>query len=283
MTHFYSASSVLRAMAPVFIAMVLALGGTASAQTKIPKSSALEPDPVGWRVKAGGFVLVLPEYIGSDDYEVIGGPALDIKYSNWFFANPIDGIGINAYNAHGLKLGGAVGYRAGREEDDGDLLGGLDEIEDGAELIAFAKYRLGPVQLSASYKYGVGEDDTGALYTIGIGSGLPITDGFIILGQVSAEFMDSDYADAYFSVDGAQSTVGLADYDAASGWRSVTVSLLGVLDLSDRWTMQGLARYTYIGDHAAASPIVESRDQWYGGLGLTYKLYETGPSTSYLK
>lgn len=261
-------------------AALAAFGGMtanqASADTVIPKSSVFEPAPQGWRVWAGGFVLVLPEYIGSDEYEVVGGPYLDIKYSNWFFANPIDGVGVNVYNRNGLRIGGSVGYRGGREEGDGPLLAGLDEIEDGAEVVAFAKYRLGPIQLSGAYKYGVGEDDTGALYTVGIGSALPVRDGFVILGQISAEFMDSEYADAYFSVDASKSKAGLTDYDAASGWRSVSASLLGVVDLSDRWSFQALGRYTYIGDHAAKSPLVESRDQWFGGVGLSYKLYESG-------
>lgn len=253
-------------------------GGSASAQTDLPKSSVLAGSPDGWRVKLGGFALVLPEYIGSDDYKFVGGPMLDVKYKRWFFANPVDGIGVNVINRNGLRLGGSVGYRGGREEDDGDLLAGLDEIEDSAELAAFAKYQLGPVQFSAAYKYGLGEDDTGALYSFGIGSGLPIRDGFIILGQISADFMDSDYADAYFSVNSADSLAGLDDYDAASGWRSASATLIGVVDITDKWSFQAIGRYTYLGDHAADSPIVESRDQWFGGVGLTYKIYESAPS-----
>lgn len=275
MTNLIAAGNFFRAVLLSAVALMFVGGLPVSAQNALPKSSALAGDPEGWRVKVGGFALVVPEYIGSDEYEFVGGPSLDIKYSNWFFANPIDGIGVNIINRNGLKIGGAVGYRAGRDDDDGALLAGLAEIEDGAEAIAFAKYRLGPVQFSTSYKYGVGEDDTGALYTFGIGSGLPIRDGFIILGQISAEFMDSDYADAYFSVSG--STAGLADYDAASGWRSASASLIGIVDLSDKWSLQAIGRYTYLGDHAADSPIVESRDQWFGGIGLTYKIYESGP------
>lgn len=249
-----------------FFVAVLAIWPGDEAQAQI------EPDPEGWQVKVGGFILTKPEYEGSEDYEVLGGPYLDVKYQGWFFANPIDGIGINTINLNGLKIGAAATYRLGRDEDDGRLLNGLGDIDGGVELGAFASYLWGQVQFSTSYKHQVGGDETGDLFDVGIGSGLPIGEKFIILGKISAEFMDSDYADAFFSINAAQSiSSGLAVYDAASGLKSVSVSLMGIYNLTDRWAVNAVAKYSHLGDDAADSPIVESAGQFWGGLGVTYK------------
>ncbi len=43
------------------------------------------------------------------------------------------------------------------------------------------------------------------------------------------------------------------------------------LDLNDRWSLMLMGRYSRLIGDAADSPVIETENQFYGGLGLSYK------------
>ena len=43
------------------------------------------------------------------------------------------------------------------------------------------------------------------------------------------------------------------------------------IDLSDRWSLLLIGRYSHLIGDAADSPIVETESQLYGGLAISYK------------
>ncbi|MFN3475742.1 MAG: MipA/OmpV family protein [Blastomonas sp.] len=97
--------------------------------------------------------------------------------------------------------------------------------------------------------------------------------------SLSGDFVDSDFADYYFSVDAAGSAAsGLPRYRAGGGLKSIGTSALVAFDLSGNaldggWGVFVLGSYSRLQGDIADSPIVSLRgdaDQFFGGAGLTY-------------
>lgn len=97
--------------------------------------------------------------------------------------------------------------------------------------------------------------------------------------SASADFVDGDFADHYFSIDAAGSRAsGLPRYRAGGGLKSVGTSVLLGFDLSGNaldggWGVFMLGSYSRLQGDIADSPIVAIRgdaDQFFGGAGLTY-------------
>ena len=107
----------------------------------------------------------------------------------------------------------------------------------------------------------------------------PVSKGAAVVLSVSAEHVDNDYADYYFSVTPAGSAAsGLPVYNAGKGWKNMGVSLLGSVDLDGDLANGGLALYAGVqyqrelGD-AKRSPVVAIRgdaNQWTGAIGIGY-------------
>jgi len=116
-------------------------------------------------------------------------------------------------------------------------------------------------------------DDTGALIRFGLEARAPLAGGLSVTATAGASYADDDYMDAYFSVTQAQSTASLASlaaYDAEAGIKDVFLGLSTDVPLARSWTLKLSGRYSRLVGDAADSPIVESEDQFFGGLGLSY-------------
>lgn len=104
------------------------------------------------------------------------------------------------------------------------------------------------------------------------------TKGVINL-SASADFVDGNYADTYFSIDAAGSRAsGLPRFRADGGLKSIQTTALIGFDLSGNaldggWGAFVLGSYSRLQGDIADSPIVAIRgdaDQFFGGVGLTY-------------
>lgn len=49
--------------------------------------------PDGWEVGAGAGVVSTPDSLGSKQHTITV-PALDVRCRDWFFAHPVDGVGV---------------------------------------------------------------------------------------------------------------------------------------------------------------------------------------------
>jgi outer membrane scaffolding protein for murein synthesis (MipA/OmpV family) len=230
-------------------------------------------------LQAGGLVAVAPKYDGSKDYEVIGFPIVDpsgygIGDDGRIQLRGPDDLRLRVFQLNGFEAGPLVGWRFDRDEDDSARLRGLGDVEGGFVVGGYAAYRAGPFMPFVSYHRQVSGDDTGSLIRFGAEAKAPLAPGLSVVATVGASYADEDYMDAYFSVTPAQSTAssaGLAAYDADAGFKDVFFGLTTDVPLSRDWTLKLSGRYSRLVGDAAASPLVESEDQFYGGLGLTYR------------
>ncbi|MDX2259330.1 MAG: MipA/OmpV family protein [Hyphomicrobiaceae bacterium] len=230
-------------------------------------------------IAVGGIVVVAPEYEGAKDYKVMGAPiAFPIGAS--FGADGmvqfrgIDDLRLRLLNASGFEAGPLVGWRFDREEDDGDRLLGLGDVDGGLVVGGYAGYRFGAFMPFVSYHHQVTGDDTGGVLRFGAEAKTTLAYGITATVTGGATYADDEYMDAYFSVSGAQSArsvAGLGVYDAEAGIKDVFIGFSGDVPIDDRWSVKVSGRYAHIIGDAADSAIVEQESQFSGGLGLTYR------------
>ncbi|SDP22641.1 Outer membrane scaffolding protein for murein synthesis, MipA/OmpV family [Filomicrobium insigne] len=262
-----------------FGALALSLAVYLSAATPVVAQDGYDA-PSGMSVGLGGVVAIKPKYEGSDEYDVYGFPIIFPQFGGGSgFADRIkirgaDDVRLRVFETGGFEVGPLAGYAFGRDEDDGDLLRGLGDVDDGIVLGAYAGYRFGVVLLDVSYHHIVSGDDTG--YQIRFGGEIEqrVASNAIVTARVGATFADDNYMDTYFGISAAQSAssvAGLSAYDATSGIKDVHFELGTRIDLTDRWQLRAGARYGRLLGDAADSPIVETENQFSGMIGAAYR------------
>ena len=96
---------------------------------------------------------------------------------------------------------------------------------------------------------------------------------------ISADHVDDDYADYYFSISPAGSAAsGLPGFNATGGWKNVGIAAFGAIDL-DGNAMNGGFSVILIGSYSRLlgdpkrSPVTSIRgdaDQFFGVVGIGY-------------
>ena len=269
-----------RALVPLLRTSVLAVGLVlALVPPAIASGSGAGGGVVPSAVSVGGLALVAPRYEGSKEYRVIGIPIAFPSGSGLGgsglvqFRGPED-LRLRLVDVGSLEAGPLAGWRFGRDEEDARRLRGLGDVDGGLVAGAYAALRLGALSPFVSYHRQLTGDETGALVRFGIESRIPLTTRASLLVSAGATYADKDYMASYFSVTGAQSVASLSRlpaFDTGAGIKDVHVGASGDLPLGADWTLRLTGRYSRLVGDAADSPVVESRDQLFGGLGLTYR------------
>jgi outer membrane scaffolding protein for murein synthesis (MipA/OmpV family) len=223
-------------------------------------------DIFGDRWQAGGLVYVSPSFEGSKSYEAIAfpyvAPAGIGTEGGIVQIKGADDVRLRLFEARGLELGPLAGYRFGRDGDDVSNVPGLDDVDGGLVLGAFATYRTGPLAFSVSYHHQVTGDDTGGLVRFGAEHTSRLSPRVKLTAGIGTNYATDDYMEAFFAAPG---------YGPDAGFKDVHIGATATIDLSDRWSLLLIGRYARLIGDAADSPIVETENQLYGGLALSYK------------
>src|SRR5262245_23171632 len=129
-----------------------------------PAAAEGERDLFGDRWQVGGFVYVSPTFEGSRSYGAIAFPFVlpaSVGNDGLLQIKGMDDVRLRLFQANGFELGPLAGYRFGRDADDVSHVPGLDDVDGGLVLGAFAAYRTGPLAFSVSYHRQVTGDDSG--------------------------------------------------------------------------------------------------------------------------
>lgn len=230
-------------------------------------------------LQLGGVVIVSPKYEGASGYRVIGAPIVAPSFMNStgrFQFKGIDDLRLRVFQHGGFEAGPLAGWRFGRDEEDGSRLRGLGDVDGGLVVGGYMAYSVGILKPFLSYHHQVTGDDGGGVLRFGAEAKFGLGHGAEMIGTAGASYADANYMDAYFSVTPAQSAAsaaGLAAFDADAGVKDVFIGLAATVPLSELWTLRLNAKYTRLVGDAADSPIVESENQFTGGLGLTYRMH----------
>ncbi len=238
---------------------------------------------------AGG-VAYIPDYEGSDDYELIPAAAIRGRVKGISFYTRatylyVDFIprGDGALEFDAGPIVGARLNRTGKVDD--DFVDLLPERKTAIEVGGFAGvayHGLTNPYDSLGFHVDVVKDVGGAhesmLITPTIDFGTPLSRHTYVGLSASAEWAGGGYADYYYSITPAGALAsGLPVYDADGGFKSwrlgvlVNQSLTG--DLTGGLSLFGLGGYSRLTGDYKDSPIVDDRgsaSQWLAALGLAY-------------
>ncbi len=226
-------------------------------------------------LEAGGFVFVTPEYEGSKHYKVIGFPVIypaGADENSWLQVKGVDNVQFRLLQWQGFEIGPVAGYRFDRDEGDGDRLIGLGNIDGGLVLGGYAAYRFGPVRAYVAYNHQVTGDDTGGLVRFGVDGVVRLSPTVKLTLGVGTTYADDDYMRAFFGVTQRQALTSVHNpYTPDAGIKDVNFSATIDVALDPRWNLKLIGQYARLVGDAADSPVIETQDQFVGGVGLTYK------------
>jgi outer membrane scaffolding protein for murein synthesis (MipA/OmpV family) len=229
-----------------------------------PAAAQGTADLFGDRWQVGGFVYVSPSFEGSRSYDAIAFPFIapaGVGGEGVLQIKGADDLRLRLFQNSGFEFGPLAGYRFGRDGDDVTNVA-VGDVDGGLVLGAFATYRTGPLAFSVSYHHQVTGDDTGGLVRFELEHTSKLSRTVKLTAGVGTNYATEEYMMAFFAAPG---------YAPDAGFKDVYVGATASIDLSDRWSLLLIGRYSHLIGDAADSPIVETESQLYGGLALSYK------------
>ena len=224
-----------------------------------------------WAISIGVATGVAPDYEGSNDYEFGFGPNISASWRDTIFYRG-KSLGVNIIRQKNLKAGLIAARAAKRKEDDNDKLEGLGDVDGGIEVGGFVSYRNKPWRFNAEARQEVDSGHEGALLELSAGTYLPLVTPLVFV-ELGTTLASDDYMESFFGVDSQQSAnSGLKKYNADAGIKDVNLSISAGYPLSDRWRVAVMVEYKRLLGDAADSPIVDDKNQFVAGLGLTYRM-----------
>lgn len=223
-----------------------------------------------WSLIVGVGGSYKPEYEGSDKFELNPVPVVVFTYGEWLDITP-KAVTVTALRHGGFALSGRVGYESGRDEDDGERLRGLGEIDFAATFGAKASYSWEGLELYASLDQTINGSES-LIGTFGADFKAPVTERLILGAAVEATIANDKHMEAYFGVNSTQSLAsGLSEYKAEAGLKRVDLSASATYMLTKNWLVRGEAGVGFLTGDAANSPIVEKKVQPSASLFVGYK------------
>lgn len=201
-----------------------------------------------------------PAYFGSDEMEF--GPAFrgSVAYLNFagvsfgedeFLTDPFE---------RDTGLGYAVSFRfiGERDSSDFDEIEGLDDIDRTLEVGGGIGYAWPNVEAIADVRYGLGGSDAWVGEARVFYVARP-TDRLTFRFGPRLLVGSDNYVDTYFGVSSRESALsGLESYDPDAGLVSAGVEIIATYRLTERWWLEGAAKWEQFQGDAADSPIVEA-------------------------
>ena len=241
-------------------------------------------------VGVGGFYG--PSYEGSDDYILFPAPVIQGNLLGVAITPRPGGVALDFIpDARDAKVGFSLGPVANIRRDRVTRIkdpvvrrfGKLDTAVEVGGSAGVTVYDLvtgyDSLTFSADARWDVAGAHKGMLWGPSVSYFTPVSKGAAINLAVSAEHMDDDYANYYFTVSPAGTVAsGLPTFQAKSGWKNVGVNALVGVDFDGDLTNGGLAGfvtggYTKLLNDAKRTPLTSIRgdsDQWLVGAGLAF-------------
>ena len=224
-----------------------------------------------WTVSIGVAAGVSPDYEGSNDYEFGFGPNISASWRDTIFYKS-KSLGANLIRKKNLKAGLIATRATKRKEDDNDKLEGLGDVDSGIEVGGFVSYKTKPLRFKAEARQEVDSGHEGALVELSVGSDLPFVKPLVYV-ELGTTWASDDYMENFFAIDSQQSSSsGLQRYNADAGFKDVNISISVGYPITNRWKIGATMEYKRLLGDAADSPIVDDKNQFVAGLGLSYHM-----------
>ena len=242
----------------------------------VPLEKLMEPQIPTWQVAVGAAAAFQPRYDGADRYHFEGGPSVDIRYSDLYFASTGEGFGANVAQGQNWRISLAAAYDLGRRgQDDDEHLHGLGNINPAPELKLAADYVVSkdfPLVLRADIRRSFGGSN-GWIGDIGAYMPLPgSSKTFFWFAGPSLTFADSKYMNSWFGVSDAQAADSqYAAYHASAGLKSAGFGVSAIWFFQKHWFAACDFALEQLVGSAAHSPITQRSSNGVLDLSINYQ------------
>lgn len=255
--------------------------------TTIQAAQPRPPAPKAWVLTIGIAPVVAPAWQGSQDTALSIFPDLRLNYRDSLFLSLPDGLGWNAVNRNGWKIGPLAKVRFGRQESNGgspflvtggsEALRGFGDINLAGEFGGFVQksFASGKLRARAELRQGVGGHDGVIADTNLVWSDRTADGKWLYSAGLRATWGDSDFTNVYFGVTPGQSAAaGLPAFRTGSGLVSAGVSASLTRTLGRFGKDGAVTLFTSadrLGDVVADSTLIHERgDRNQVTVGLSY-------------
>jgi outer membrane scaffolding protein for murein synthesis (MipA/OmpV family) len=242
----------------------------------VPLEKMMAPEIPTWQAAVGAAVALQPRYDGSDRYHFEGGPSIDIRYSDLYFASTGEGFGANVLQGENWRISMAAAYDLGRRgQDDDEHLHGMGNINPAPDLKLAADYVISksfPLVLRADIRRSFGGSN-GWVGDLGAYMPLPgSSKTFFWFAGPSVTFADSNYMNTWFGVNEAQAAASqYSYYHARAGIKSAGFGVSAIWFFQKHWFAAcDLALEQLVGS-AARSPITQRSSNGVLDLSVNYE------------
>jgi outer membrane protein len=260
------------------LTMTLGLPNYISAQgidleAEHPVAAAVEGETA---TSAGLGFGIVPDYEGSSDYTVVPLPFLSMRFANnmsiLWVANKARADLVPSPN---WMAGPLVEYIRSRADVDNNKVDRLKNVDAALMLGGFVGYRIDRFSFTLEAMQDVANGNEGTLVRLKGSYHMPIDEEWSALFIVYTTWADSDYMDAYFGIDSADSArSGLHKYDADSGMKDVGFVVPVTYTPWEHWSFMGAVGYKRLVGDAEDSPVVDKAgdaNQFLAGAFIIYK------------
>ncbi|WP_416409700.1 MipA/OmpV family protein [Agrobacterium rosae] len=222
-----------------------------------------------WKVTIGAGAIYMPEYEGSDKFDINPFPLISAKIGDRVEIDTT-GITVDLFERDGFRVGVKGGYNMGRQEKDSDYLRGLGDIDAAGVIGGVVSYERGPFEVYGSFNKTIGGSD-GMTGKLGAKASYRY-ERFIFSADVSGTWADDKEMQSYFGVTSAQSAAsGFDRYEAKAGVKRVDVKASVTYMMTENWMVTSAAGAGMLMGDAKDSPIVKDDIQPFAMLGVAYR------------
>jgi len=230
--------------------------------------------PDSMQMTLGGGPRYAPDYFGSDDYEWDFAEVYFLRFKDNVTVDN-EGISYGLFELSEFTIGPTANIADGRNDDKNIALHGLGDVGTTFELGAFAKAQFNDrYTFRLRYRHAVKTGHHGGILdaqaTARVFEHGPVSAAVNVKGT----WVDKQYSKTFFGVSPEQAErSGLSEFSAGTTIRDVRGGVVVRYALSEKWALNGYAKYKYLLGDAAATPIVSdfgSREQYAVGAFASY-------------
>jgi outer membrane protein len=216
-----------------------------------------------------------PDYEGSEDYQAVPLPYVQVRWSNHMSINWLGNKVKANLIPSPIWRGGVVGeYIAERGDVDNNHVDDLKDVDSALMLGGFLGFEYQNWSADIEAMADVTDGNDGTLLRLNAGYRIPIDRTWNLSLGAFTTWADDDYMEAYFKINGADSArSGLSRFNADSGFKDVGLNLAASFKPWRHWGLMGLIRYKRLLNDAKDSPVVDDegdKNQLVGGILVTY-------------
>ena len=228
------------------------------------------------QIAAGLGVGLAPDYEGSEDYEAVPIPYLNVRWSNNMSLNWLGSKAKLNLIPSPFWRGGVIGeYIAKRNDVDNKAVDRLPNVDTSFMLGGFFGFDYNNWSASIEAMHDVADGNDGAIIRLNGGYRIPIDQVWSLSLGVFTTWADDDYMQSYFEIDAAGNAAsGLPIYDADAGFKDIGLNVTTVFTPWEHWGLMGLLSYKRLLGDAEDSPVVDDAgdaSQLFGGVLVFYR------------